>query len=315
MDQVSVIIPCFNASRFLRETLESVLAQTVPPFEVILIDDGSTDDSVQIAESFGHRLKIIRQANQGESVARNVGLDLARGQWIAFLDADDRWVPERLERLQSIYRSAKSDASIISNAFFRFGAAGVGDADMVRPTGLDSRTVVDHLAGGGYLPSATVVRAALTRDIRFPTHVQVNEDLWYFCELLNLSPCLYVAERLTGWRVSANQQSRASDYEFHAVQTRMMFVADHRESFTDHELKCLQQAFCQRLATAHDNAYWKRDLDTVRRVRQLYREQAEPLGMSDPDSFSRVLHPAIVYRLYDWFDAKFRPKKAARADG
>ena len=85
---ISVIIPCYNGARFLRETLASALGQTRPPLEVIVVDDGSTDDSAAIAESFGPPVRVIRQANQGESKARNVGLRQSRGKYVLFLDSD-----------------------------------------------------------------------------------------------------------------------------------------------------------------------------------------------------------------------------------
>ena len=96
--RVTVVIPCFNAARFLRETLESALNQSHAPIEVLVIDDGSTDQSAAIAASYGPPVRVISQTNQGESVARNRGIEEARGSWIAFLDADDIWLPEKLER-------------------------------------------------------------------------------------------------------------------------------------------------------------------------------------------------------------------------
>jgi glycosyltransferase involved in cell wall biosynthesis len=95
---ISVVIPCYNGARFLRETLETVLRQTRPAAEVIVIDDGSTDAPAAIAESFGPTVRVIRQANQGESVARNRGIEEAKGNWIALLDANDLWEPSNLQR-------------------------------------------------------------------------------------------------------------------------------------------------------------------------------------------------------------------------
>jgi len=94
--EVSVIIPAYNAERYLRETLESVLAQTYRDFEVIVVDDGSTDRTGAIAAGFGPPVRCIRQANAGPSPARNRGIREARGALIAFLDADDLWLPEKL---------------------------------------------------------------------------------------------------------------------------------------------------------------------------------------------------------------------------
>jgi glycosyltransferase involved in cell wall biosynthesis len=94
---ISLIIPCYNAGRYLRQALESALNQTVKPQQIIVVDDGSTDDSLAVAESFGEAVTTIRQANAGPAVARNRGLAHADQPFITFLDADDRLVPNKLE--------------------------------------------------------------------------------------------------------------------------------------------------------------------------------------------------------------------------
>ena len=93
---VTVIIPVYNGGRYLRAALESVFAQTYRPFEVIVVDDGSSDDSGVIAQSFPD-VRYIHQANQGVATARNNGLEAARGEFFAFLDQDDLWTPEKLK--------------------------------------------------------------------------------------------------------------------------------------------------------------------------------------------------------------------------
>jgi glycosyltransferase involved in cell wall biosynthesis len=93
---ISVIIPAYNAARFLPRCLNSVFAQTLKPAEVIVVDDGSTDDTAAVAAALGAR--VISQANGGISAARNTGIRNASGDWLAFLDADDLWAPEKLER-------------------------------------------------------------------------------------------------------------------------------------------------------------------------------------------------------------------------
>jgi glycosyltransferase involved in cell wall biosynthesis len=97
--RVSVIVPVFNGERFLVEAIESVLAQSAPALEVIVVDDGSSDASATIAGSFGGIVRCIRQENSGPASARNRGVESARGTHLAFLDADDVWMPEKL-RLQ-----------------------------------------------------------------------------------------------------------------------------------------------------------------------------------------------------------------------
>jgi glycosyltransferase involved in cell wall biosynthesis len=97
--RVSVVIPAYNSGKLLGQTLESVLNQSFRDLEVILVDDGSTDDTTRVADAFGPPVRVVRQRNQGPSAARNHGVEVARGPFIAFLDADDLWLPDKL-RLQ-----------------------------------------------------------------------------------------------------------------------------------------------------------------------------------------------------------------------
>lgn len=94
---VSVVIPAYNAAGFIRDALDSVLAQTYRPIEVLVADDGSTDDTAAVAASYGTPVGCLRQANKGPAGARNLALRHARGELIAFLDADDVWHPRKLE--------------------------------------------------------------------------------------------------------------------------------------------------------------------------------------------------------------------------
>jgi glycosyltransferase involved in cell wall biosynthesis len=97
MPSISVVIPCFNAAPFLAAALRSALDQTLQPDEIVVIDDGSTDDSAAIAEGVGAPIRVVRTAHRGISAARNAGVEASSGQLIAFLDADDLWTPHSLE--------------------------------------------------------------------------------------------------------------------------------------------------------------------------------------------------------------------------
>jgi glycosyltransferase involved in cell wall biosynthesis len=95
---VSVIIPAYNAESFLAAAIESVLAQTRPPVELIVVDDGSTDGSARIAAGYGRNVRCLTQRNAGVASARNNGAAQAASEWLAFLDADDIWLPQKLHR-------------------------------------------------------------------------------------------------------------------------------------------------------------------------------------------------------------------------
>ena len=93
---VSCIIPVFNAERFLDEAVRSALAQTYPALEIIVVNDGSTDGSEAVLAKYQSRVACILQPNRGEAAARNTGVRAARGEFVAFLDADDMWEPEKI---------------------------------------------------------------------------------------------------------------------------------------------------------------------------------------------------------------------------
>jgi glycosyltransferase involved in cell wall biosynthesis len=95
-DLVSVIIPVYNGDRYLDEAIQSVLSQTYKPIEIIIIDDGSSDRTAEVAQSFNSAVRYYFQPNSGSSSARNHGIELALGQFIAFLDADDLWVEDKI---------------------------------------------------------------------------------------------------------------------------------------------------------------------------------------------------------------------------
>jgi glycosyltransferase involved in cell wall biosynthesis len=95
---VSVIIPNYNYGRFLKQAIDSVLAQTYPRVEALVVDDGSKDDSEEVLRGYGERIRWFRQQNQGVSAARNRGVRESHGAYLAFLDADDYWMPAKLEK-------------------------------------------------------------------------------------------------------------------------------------------------------------------------------------------------------------------------
>ncbi len=100
---VSVVIPTFNSGHLVTEAVESVLGQTLPPAEVVVVDDGSADDTQKRLAAYAGRVRSLRQENQGVSVARNLGVASAGQEYVAFLDADDIWHPRKLELQMSVF--------------------------------------------------------------------------------------------------------------------------------------------------------------------------------------------------------------------
>lgn len=105
---VSCIIPTYNRAYCLRRAIDSVLKQTDQNFELIVVDDGSTDETIELLKEYqaDGKLKVLRQENRGVSAARNFGAAQARGEWLAFLDSDDEWLPEKLSLQRKIWQSS-----------------------------------------------------------------------------------------------------------------------------------------------------------------------------------------------------------------
>lgn len=103
-ERVSCIVPVYNGARFLLQALESIAGQSWPHTEILVVDDGSTDATPSLAEAAGPGIRWVRQENQGPAAARNTGLALCTGPFVAFLDADDLWAPDKLERQLARFR-------------------------------------------------------------------------------------------------------------------------------------------------------------------------------------------------------------------
>lgn len=119
MSTVSVIIPCYNTGRYLAEAIQSVLDQTYHDFEIIIVDDGSTDDTREVARRFDDsRVHYIWQANKGLAGARNTGLRAAKGELVAFLDADDTYLPEKLQSEVEVMLGSPGIAMVVNGWIF-----------------------------------------------------------------------------------------------------------------------------------------------------------------------------------------------------
>jgi glycosyltransferase involved in cell wall biosynthesis len=117
---VSVVIPTYNRAKFVTEAIDSVCAQTYRNFEVIVVDDGSTDDTHDVLRRYGDRIRYVYQRNAGCSSARNTGVREARGQWVAFLDSDDTWLPDKLAvQMSEITAFAKANAHVTNAYIYR----------------------------------------------------------------------------------------------------------------------------------------------------------------------------------------------------
>jgi glycosyltransferase involved in cell wall biosynthesis len=171
-EPISVVIPVFNGERFLAQVIESVAAQTLPPEEIIIVDDGSTDASPAIAGSFP-KVRLIRQPNAGGAAARNAGIGAARSDLVAFLDQDDLWAPRKLE-LQGARMTASPELGYTLAAMRTFLEPGCPAPAWLRPEFVDRATPA-------VVPGALVARKwVFTRIGAFDTRYRWGDDMDWF---------------------------------------------------------------------------------------------------------------------------------------
>jgi len=239
---VSILIPCFNAAPWLAATLESALAQTWPNKEVILVDDGSTDDSRAIAQRFAARgVQLITQPNAGASAARNHAIREARGDYFQFLDADDLLSPDKLTAQVALLASRDS-GTVASCAWGRFTAdpalARFVDDRVFRDFAPVDFLVLAGETGAMMHPSAWLVpRAVAEKAGPWDESLSLNDDGEYFCRVALASPgvafCAEVAARSyyrSGLPGSLSRQlgDRARRSQYHSLEliTRRLRAAE-----------------------------------------------------------------------------------------
>jgi glycosyltransferase involved in cell wall biosynthesis len=191
--RVSVVIPVHNGAAHLAEALNSVTTQTVQPLEIIVVDDGSTDDSIRIAGSFGQRVRCLEQPNRGAASARNLGMQYSAGECIAFLDSDDIWEGDKLERqLHALHES--NGAALVFGGIEHFHSPELSPeerAALYCPAGISP----------GLLPSTILFRRTILNRVgEFDTRYRVGEFIDWYQRILDagLTAC-GVAERVA-WR-------------------------------------------------------------------------------------------------------------------
>ncbi|MFT7059758.1 MAG: hypothetical protein ACJASV_002270 [Pseudorhodobacter sp.] len=231
MTFASVIVPAFNVEATLPDTLQALLAQTYPDFEIIIVDDGSSDDTARIAHDFARnrRVRVIRQENRGLAGARNTGIAAARGEVIGFCDADDLWLPQKLAvHLAHLKANAHVGISYSGSALINDAGDLLGQAQRPRLKAVDAAIIFKrNPIGNG---SAVVLRRAVLDAIAYRPHHEKARD-WYFDETFRQSEDIEcwlrislstdwafegVPGLLTQYRVSAGGLSAATDRQLAA---------------------------------------------------------------------------------------------------
>ncbi len=207
--RVSVVIPAYNQAHYLGETIESVLAQTYRDFEIIVVDDGSIDDSAQVAGQYGAAVRVIGQENQGLAGARNTGIRQAQGKLVALLDSDDAWLPTYLEKMVAL-ADANPRAAVFYCAVSYFDAQGRELPQQPAATVLPPEQMVHTLLRYNFLvPSTILLRRTAAEDAGlFDPHFRRLQDWELWLRMLQAGyGFVGTAERLVRYRVHGDSLS------------------------------------------------------------------------------------------------------------
>ena len=212
---ISVVIPTFNRATIVPDAIDSALSQSLPPLEVIVVDDGSSDQTRETLHSrYGDRIRYLHQPNGGVSSARNTGIRAARGDWIAFLDSDDQWLPSKLEsqlrhtRARNDLVAVVSDCEIVlddseSIRFFDFQNCPElksADTDLNRP--------LRYVLKAAFATPTYMVRRSALENALFDQTMSIGEDMEFFSRLSLKGPFAVCADPTV--RVYQRQSGQAN---------------------------------------------------------------------------------------------------------
>ncbi len=305
MADLSVVIPCYNAARFIRATVGSVLDQTDPPKEVWVIDDGSTDDSPAIVQSLADAhpgvVHLIRQENAGESRARNVGIEASTGRFIAFLDADDLWLPTKTARQIKVLGQFPDAVGVHSRAFnFENDLDDRGREET--ETTKDDPSIEDLIHYHYLAPSSVMIRREVFIDhgVRFDEAVRHSEDMLFFADVRLVGSLRLVDEPLAAKRVHGGQQTKDIWHPIYSLKSRIDWVRQHRDRLGDDLADQLDTELSKRMVATLEDRYWRRQFTDFHRVRQIV-EQTCPQSFQQSFLWNKRIYPRWVYQLRDRF--------------
>lgn len=212
MPEVSVIIPVYNAEKFIKKTIESVLNQTYKDYEIIIIDDGSTDNSKKILDEFKDKVRYFKQANSGVSSARNMAIKEAAGKYIALLDQDDIWYPEKLEKQISFIKENPNVGMVYGDCYY------IDDKDKVIYRVFEDQKyyqgkIFENLVIDNFVPIPTVLikKEVLDKTGLFLENYSYAEEYELFIRIAKDYDIGCINEVLAGYRVHDTNLSKNID--------------------------------------------------------------------------------------------------------
>lgn len=318
---VSVVVPMYNVADYIEQCLNSVLAQTFEHFEVICVDDGGSDSTLEIVEHYEDpRIRVVSQKNRGLSGARNTGIAEARGQFVALLDADDYWASEKLEaHVNHLRRSPEVGISYSASWFVTEAGRPMGIGQFPKLTDVDAKHIFcRNPIGNG---SAPVIRRELLEEIKISRWEGINLRHHWFNEALRQSEDIEfwlrvalnthwqfegLAEPLTYYRVNASGLSANLEKQFSSWQYAVSQNTPGHETFMDNWqslAEAYQYRYLARRAVQSGNGLHaiKLTLKAIVTDFRVMKEEPQRTLLTCGCALLSVLPRSLYSQLENWF--------------
>lgn len=256
---VSAIIPNYNYARFLRQAIDGALAQTYKNIEVIVVDDGSSDDSETVLRFFSDRIKWVKQTNQGVSAARNRAVAESAGEILAFLDADDIWLPEKIEKQVRVFAAGEKIGLVHCGAVDFDAAGNLLSEHLDGMSGAVSRDLLEYrrdvILGGG--SAAAVTREAFEKVGGFDTNLRIGEDWEFYYRVAKNFRVGFVPEILLKYRIHSNNSFAGNASSVERMETDMLLAYDKIFAAADEDEKKIKNRCYGRIHTIIAGSYFR----------------------------------------------------------
>jgi glycosyltransferase involved in cell wall biosynthesis len=309
--RVSVVVPIYNRAELIKETVESVLSQTVPVHEIIVVDDGSTDSTCERVRAYGNRVVLLHQDHCGSAAARNRGLARATGEWIAFLDSDDVWAPPKIER-QLQYLDRHPQCGFVHTGYYEFGDRRRVVAGPSHFVSGDQR--VEHLlfAERWICTSSALVRRNIP--VTFHEWALRSQDIIFFAEVLNAGVEFgYVDEALVGYRLHARSANREAGSQLCGLEAQWRWVLEAFERQPE-EQRRLRHNLLTKVVDALHHARSTREWPRYWEWRG-WLEDHWPSDLPMPESLDERIYAPVLYEVKDRVEKLVPGRRRERAVG
>ena len=312
---VSIVMPCYNAASHLPQSVGSVLAQTHADWELVIVDDGSTDASWETLQRFAaedSRIRVFQQANAGAAAARNHGLRQSRGLYTAFLDADDTWHPEFLDAMLAAFKDVP-DAGIAYCGWQNIGL-GEGRDEPFIPPEYENNKKIESLLGGCRWPiHGALVRSQIIKDAgNFDETLSscMDYDLWLrlgaLHQLVRVPRVLAFYHHHGGEQITRNRARIAINH----WRAQLKFLQANPSVLASLDKQRISELTSGELLQRGYDCYWKRDLPASRRIFRAVMKQ----GYGTLNDWKYMLPAWLPEAWHRWLIGR-RDRRMHKADG